>query len=221
MKRNKKRKSIKKNNKNLIYKRLGFLFIFLAVIGIGTPLVWAGFMGDYALLGELSDNEFTVTSTYGQQFVSTDDTTAPISGNDNSYNPDLLEVNNRLVIPKIGINMPVFLADNPNPLLRGGWMFPATSTPDKGGNTVIFGHRFRLLPPFGNTLYALDKVYVGDEITLNWHGQTYRYIVIESKIIEPTDFSVLNSTDTSRVTIITCSPLFSTKQRLVVIAELI
>ncbi len=126
---------------------------------------------------------------------------------------------NRLTIPKIGVNMPLFTGTNANILLKGGWMFPNTSTPDLGGNTVIFGHRFRYLPPISNTLYNLDKMKIGDEFSIAWKGTTYRYRVRTTKIIEPTDFSVLAPSDTPILTLITCAPLFSTKQRLVVIAD--
>lgn len=100
-------------------------------------------------------------------------------------------------------------------------MFGGASTPDKGGNTVIFGHRFKFMPPIGNTFYNLDKLLVGNEFELVWLGQKYKYRVIENKIIQPTDLSVLEQTSHSQITLITCSPLFSTKERLVVIAELI
>ncbi len=117
--------------------------------------------------------------------------------------------------------MPIFESDDADVLVKGGWIFPGTSTPEYASNTVIFGHRFRYLPPVSNTFYALDKIRAGDEIKVSWKGTTYTYRTTEIKIIEPTDFSVLNSTDKATITLITCAPLFSTKQRLVVIAELI
>ena len=138
-----------------------------------------------------------------------------------SFNPSYPAVRNRLVIGKIGVNMPLFVSNNGNTLLKGGWVFPNTSTPDVGGNTVIFGHRFRYLPPISNTFYKLDKIKIGDEFSITWKGTTYRYRVRETKIIEPTDLSVMKTSETPIVTLITCAPLFSTKQRLVVIADLL
>ena len=90
-----------------------------------------------------------------------------------------------------------------------------------GINPVIFGHRFKYLPPASNTFYNLDKLNVGDEFSVFWKLKEYKYKIREIKIIEPTDFSVLAPSQTKQITLVTCAPLFSAKQRLVVIGELI
>jgi len=134
---------------------------------------------------------------------------------------ELISVENRLSIPGTGINMAVIKSDNAGVLSKAAWMFPGNSSPENGGNTVIFGHRFRYLPPISNTLYHLDKVSIGDDFTIFWNGKQYSYRVSETKIIEPDDLSVIQPTADSRVTIITCAPLFSTKQRMVVVGTLL
>ena len=106
-------------------------------------------------------------------------------------------------------------------LFKGAWRSPYNSTPDKGGNTVLFGHRYLYLPPRKDTLFSLDKVKVGDGFEINWEGKAYKYKVIEVKIVNPDDISVLNPTAVPSVTIITCTPVFTTKFRLVVRGELI
>ena len=128
---------------------------------------------------------------------------------------------NRLLIPKIGVEMPLFNSDNESDLLKGGWIYPDTSTPDAGSNTVVFGHRYRFFPPASNTFFHLDKMKSGDEFIVIWNGEAYTYKVLYSKIIEPTDFSVLDSSLNNRLTLITCAPLYSNAQRLVVVSELI
>lgn len=126
-----------------------------------------------------------------------------------------------LVIAGVNINMPVFLGDTEKTLNKGGWLFPTTSRPERGGNSVIFGHRYMYRPPKSNTFWNLDKVKIGDEMVLYWQGKEYKYKVFEKKIVEPNDLSVIQPTSDSRLTIITCTPLFSTKQRLVVTGTLI
>ena len=138
-----------------------------------------------------------------------------------SLDPNLPTITDRLIIPTIDVNMPLFTGTSANILLKGGWVFPGTSTPPNMGNTVVFAHRFRYMPPISNTFYALDKLHIGDVFKITWHGRSYTYSVTESKIIQPTDFSVLARTDQAQITLITCAPLFSSKQRLVVIAQLI
>ena len=127
----------------------------------------------------------------------------------------------RLVISGANIDMPVFLGSTEKTLRKGGWLFSETSRPEKGGNSVIFGHRYMYRPPKQNTFWNLDKVKAGDLMVLYWQGKEYRYRVSETKVVEPTDLSVIQPTDDSILTVITCTPLFSTKQRLVVIGELI
>jgi sortase A len=136
-----------------------------------------------------------------------------------SENSDL---GNRLVIPKIGVDIPVVDSkDSVWALNRGAWRMPETSTPDKGSNTAIAGHRFKYLPPNNLTFYLLDKLVAGDGLAILWEGKEYVYHVTVSKIVPPTEISVLAPTEKPTITLITCDPIFSQKNRLIVTAELI
>ncbi|MFA6271900.1 MAG: class E sortase [Patescibacteria group bacterium] len=128
---------------------------------------------------------------------------------------------NRLIIPKIGVNAKVVEGENDQALLRGAWRMPQTSTPDKGGNTVITGHRFRFRPPNNTTFYLLDKLEQGDKIAVVWEGKEYYYRVIETKVVTPDQVEVINATNDPILTLFTCTPLFTSQKRLVVISELI
>ncbi|MFA6525720.1 MAG: class E sortase [Patescibacteria group bacterium] len=128
---------------------------------------------------------------------------------------------NRLIIPKIGVNAKVVEGENDQALLRGAWRMPQTSTPDKGGNTVITGHRFRFRPPNNTTFYLLDKLEKGDKIAVVWEGKEYFYRVIETKVVTPDQVEVINATNDPILTLFTCTPLFTSQKRLVVISELI
>ena len=127
----------------------------------------------------------------------------------------------RLVISKIGVDIPIVEGKNEKVLLRGAWRSPWSSTPDKGSNTVLFGHRYLHKPPNPETFFNLDKVAVGDTFTISWTGKTYTYRVYETKVVPPTDISVLAGTNKSIVTLITCTPLYTTKNRLIIKAELV
>ncbi|MCX6796138.1 MAG: sortase [Candidatus Falkowbacteria bacterium] len=129
---------------------------------------------------------------------------------------------NRLIITKIGVNAPIVEAKNEQVGLNlGAWRVPESSTPDQGGNTVITGHRFKYLPPNNLTFYLLDKLIVGDIFSVIWQGKDYYYRVKETKVVPSNDLSVLNSTDQPIITLFTCTPIYSTKNRLVVVGELI
>lgn len=103
---------------------------------------------------------------------------------------------------------------------RGFWHFPLSSRPGEKGNTVIIAHRFLNLPPRSDTFFNLDKVGVGDKITIEQDGGTYNYTVIDTKVVEKTDRDVLAQTNDHRVTLITCTPLWTSDQRLIVVAKL-
>jgi len=128
---------------------------------------------------------------------------------------------NLLIIPSIGVKIPIVEGTSEAVLNKGAWRLPETSTPDKGSNTVITGHRWKYRPPSEKTFYLLDKVVVGDIFKIIWQGKEYDYKVISTQVVKPTDVWVLNPTTKSTATLITCTPLFSTKNRLVVKGQLI
>ncbi len=126
---------------------------------------------------------------------------------------------NRLIVPSMQLDAGVFEGKTATALRQGIWHRPFTSTPDKGGNTVLAGHRFTYTEPKG-IFYYLDKVTIGERIALYWQGTKYVYKVAEIKVVPPTEISVENPSSDNRLTLYTCTPLWSPKQRLVVIAIL-
>ncbi len=123
----------------------------------------------------------------------------------------------RLFIPSMELDEAVYGGDKTS-LRKGVWKLPHTSTPDNGGNTVVVGHRFTYKNPKG-VFYHLDKVKKGDPITLHWQGKAYDYRVTDIKVVPANDVSVEQNTLGPRLTIYTCTPLWSVKNRLVIIAE--
>lgn len=123
-----------------------------------------------------------------------------------------------VVIPKISLDQKIWFGDSPWLVNKGVWHIPRSSTPDKGSNTVLVGHRFTYKDPA--VFYHLDKVEVGDPIIAVYSGKLYNYKVSEKKIVNPTDVYVEDPTDDSRLTLYTCHPVWSTRQRLVIVASL-
>lgn len=129
---------------------------------------------------------------------------------------------NRLVIPSIGIDMSILEGATEKVLDRGGiWHIPNTSDPIRGGNIVLSGHRWQYLPPSSTTLYLLDKVEDGQPVIIYWEGQEYDYTIVGREIVNPDQVRILENTPEPKLTIFTCTPLWSTKQRLVLYGELI
>lgn len=126
-------------------------------------------------------------------------------------------VENRLVIPHIDVDGEVVEGAGVAALEKGIWRRPKTSTPNAGGNTVLVAHRF-LYRNGPNTFYNLDKMQVGDSFTLWWEGKKYEYIVGQVYETEPTDLAIEAATTEPRLTLYTCTPLFTADRRLVVVA---
>jgi len=128
---------------------------------------------------------------------------------------------NRLIIPRMLMNTKIVEGPTSNPygnLKKGAWRLPFSSTPDKGGNTVIAGHRFTYTES-RSIFYYLDKLQVGDEIGVQWNGTTYTYKVVSTSVVPPTETSVQAATDDNRLTLYTCTPVWNPKNRLVVVAK--
>jgi LPXTG-site transpeptidase (sortase) family protein len=126
---------------------------------------------------------------------------------------------NRLVIPSIQVNGEIF-DGNEEALDKGIWHRPGTSTPDRGGNSVFVAHRF-LFVDGPNTFYHLDKVQVGEKFAIFWEGREYDYEVFSIDVVNPEDIEIEEDTKEAIVTLYTCTPLWTSSQRLVVKGRLI
>lgn len=135
--------------------------------------------------------------------------------------PSVGTKDNRILIPKIGVNMPITEGKTAEALDRGAWRLPQTSVDPQVGNMAISAHRYRFRPPSSETFYLLDQMAVGDTFLIEWGGKEYTYRVQETKIVLPTAIEVLNPTLSPVVTLITCTPLFSTAKRLIVVGALV
>lgn len=143
---------------------------------------------------------------------------ALVKANSQTVNKDTpaedMPKDNTLVIPSI--NMQEIIYDGPNEytLNKGTWRIPSSSSPDKGSNTVLAGHRFTYRG--AAVFYHLDKVNVGDKIVMYWQGKKYIYQVSRTYVVPPTAVEIEKPTKDSRLTIYTCTPLWTSKSRLVI-----
>jgi sortase A len=122
-----------------------------------------------------------------------------------------------LQIPKIGLDVIVVQGIDTNSLKEGPGHYPGTSNPwDATGRVGIAGHRTTYLHPF----YNLDRVSVGDQITLRTAHGTYIYSVTKVFVI-PADGSgyVLDQTTKPTLVLTTCAPRYSATHRLIVTAD--
>lgn len=124
----------------------------------------------------------------------------------------------RVVIPKIGMDWIVVAGVGKEPLKKGpGWM-PGTSAPGDAGNSVLSGHR----TTYGGPFNRIDELNAGDRITVQMPGRPDAvYEVRAQLIVAPTDVWVAAPTGGARLTLTSCHPKGSARQRIVVQAELV
>lgn len=125
-----------------------------------------------------------------------------------------------LTIPKISLEMPIYLGATYDHMAAGAAHLSQTSLPIGGENvnTVIAGHRGWSGAPY---FLNLDKLDVGDEIMVTNLWETLTYRVCATKVIEPNDIdAVLIQPGRDMLTLITCHPYASGgRYRLVVYCE--
>lgn len=144
----------------------------------------------------------------------------------NKPDPNALSV---ITIPTIGVNAPIIFEESTAEwkvqlaLREGVDHFGGTANPGQFGNTVLFGHSSGQLWAPGNYKFVftlLDKLQPGDQIYIDYQGNRYVYKVSSSEVILPTNLSVLNQKSARpALTLITCTPVGTSKNRLVVHAE--
>ncbi len=101
-------------------------------------------------------------------------------------------------------------------LKNGAGHMPDTALPGQPGNAVISGHR----TTYGEPFRELDALDPGDRIEVDTALGTHIYVVRETRIVAPTDVWVADPREGAWLTLTTCHPKLSARQRLVVFAEL-
>lgn len=99
----------------------------------------------------------------------------------------------------------------------------ASSHPGEIGNTVLAGHSSNDLFDSGDYKFIfaqLEKLTVGDSIYANYKGKRYTYVVTKTQVVAPTDVNALIYPTTKPIlTLLTCTPLGTALNRLLVTAE--
>jgi len=122
-------------------------------------------------------------------------------------------------MPTIGVTKYVVAGVQTADLKKGPGHYPATPFPGELGNASIAGHRTTYGEPFRH----LDDLNIGDPIVItDLLGRQFTYLVSNQQVVEANDSWVVATTDPTKaiLTLTTCHPEFSAKQRLIVSAEL-
>ncbi|BDF72811.1 hypothetical protein CE91St41_37940 [Oscillospiraceae bacterium] len=126
----------------------------------------------------------------------------------------------RLVIPKLGVDVPVLNGVDAQTLLRGVGLYDYAQLPSEGGgNTSIAGHRNGLRGgritdnmPF----YYVNTLTEGDYLYLVEGETVYQYLWECTEVIAPDDWGPIYNRGYACVTLTTCTPIGVADHRLVV-----
>ena len=123
----------------------------------------------------------------------------------------------RIRIPRISVDLIFVQGTARGDLSKGPGHYPATPMPGQLGNAAIAGHRTTHGKPF----YRLNELATGDDIIVDTTYGQFRYRVYQQLIVDPTDVAVVGPTRDAELTLTTCNPRFSARQRMVIHARLV
>ena len=133
--------------------------------------------------------------------------------------PTTGEVAGRITIDAIGLSKIMVVGVDYRNLERGPGIFPGSPLPGHPGNLAIAGHRTTFGAPFAR----LDELQTGDPIQVETAEGSFTYVLKSSpRIVAATDVQVAQTLDpnTTTLTLITCHPKWTSKNRLVVEAAI-
>lgn len=131
----------------------------------------------------------------------------------------------KLVIPKIGVSAPIIWnvpeAQIQDKLLEGVVHYQNTALPGNPGNIFITGHSSYYAwvnSPYKDIFALLEKLTVGDKIYIQYPETTLTYQVKDTKVVSPDELSVMDQGGENRLTLMSCVPVGTNLNRLIVTA---
>ncbi len=136
----------------------------------------------------------------------------------------------RLIIPKLNIDVPirfgVSLSGVMGAMNNGVVHYRingASAYPGEIGNFIITGHSAGDIyssNPYKYIFSGLERLEDGDLIYVNYNSVRYTYQVVKKQVVEPSNVAALVvTTDKPLITLVTCTPLGTSRYRLLVTGE--
>lgn len=197
------------------------------------------------LRGELNQNPYSQQELIAQQNASKEgQKPLPIAVNTTQAKKQIpplsMEIappDDRVIIPRISQNVPIVQISS-DALIRKDWKalesqvqdalrfgvvhYPGTAYPGERGNVVVTGHSsyFPWDPGrFKDVFALLHQVNIGDQVVVYHNQKKYIYQVYSKKVVKPSEIEVLTQAGDTRLTLITCTPVGTDLNRLIVLAK--
>lgn len=135
-------------------------------------------------------------------------------------------IESRLIIPKIRVNAPISWNVSEDDIIKnlenGVAHYKGTALPGELGNVFITGHSSYYLWAGGSykdVFALLNKLSAGDKIYIQYAGATFTYEVTNQKVVAPDKLDVLEQESENTLTLMTCVPIGTSLNRLIVTAK--
>ncbi len=159
----------------------------------------------------------------GENAASEIESVNPLISNNISSEP-------KLIIPKLNVNAPVVFGapptDTMGAMTEGVAHFRisgASAYPGEIGNFAVSGHSSGDVydsNPYKFIFSGLERLEENDLIYVNYEGVRYTYSVVMKQVVDPSNVAALQiNTDKPLITLITCTPLGTSRYRLLVTGE--
>ena len=204
-------------------KRFSILLIICGAILICAPLfgsLYNNYQQDklYAQYEKNLEQEFADLDKTFSETITSDGINLTGETNPSKQVGSIEGIMGRVNIPKISADLLLIEGATSEQLKWGAGHVTGTAMPGEAGNCAIAAHRNYA---FGKYFSRLNEVKPGDAIDIEYIGRSYKYMVVDSFIVEPDEVWVLGKTEKSMVTLITCHPRGSGTKRLIVQGELV
>jgi len=123
----------------------------------------------------------------------------------------------RVVVSAIDLDAYVLEGVESKQLNKAVGHYPETPLPGEPGNAALAGHRTM----YGHPFRHLDELETGDTIETWTTTRHAVYKVIGIKRVKPNEVGVIAPTQGTRITLTTCNPVGSARERLIVTGELV
>ncbi|MGH2944363.1 MAG: class E sortase [Solirubrobacteraceae bacterium] len=123
----------------------------------------------------------------------------------------------RITIARIKANYVLVNGTGGGDLRKGPGIYDDVPFPGAPGTTAIAGHRTTYAAPFRK----VDRLRPGDEVDVEMPYGRFTYEVEKTRIVPPTQVSVIQRVRYDRLVLSACHPLYSAAKRIVVFARLV
>ncbi len=189
-------------------------YLIDGLIIAGILLLALPFLKESIVSWQLRTSELTIATQLPTTIPEEETIQIPTLGDALAPQPATITGYGFVAIEAIEFQQPLLVGITNQQLLKGGVvMFPQRLL--KNSNFVVLGHHLgRQSLLFSQLLEAQ----VGMEVSVSYLEENQQYLIIDKKIVEETDLSVLADDQGPRLTLITCPTPTRTDERLVLTA---